>query len=115
MTNTNIATWLESKYIEWISVSGERRTISEFAAWLDISQSLLSRYMNGTRTPSRKNTDKIAARLGPEIYDLLGLQRPDPLLQRLQTQWHLLTDEELGEITRIIENAVDRNKRKRNI
>ena len=110
MTDTSVANWLESKYIEWLSDSGQRRTVSEFAEWLGISRSLLSRYLSGSRTPSRKNAEKIAARLGPEIYDLLGLQRPDPLLKRVQAHWNCLTKEDINEIERIVENAIRRSK-----
>ena len=37
----------------------------------------------GRHLPDLKNVNKIAERLGPEVYDLLCLQRPDPDSQRL--------------------------------
>lgn len=94
--------WLERKYIAWLAADGQRRTITEFAEWLEIPRPLVSYYMKGTRKPSRKNTDLIAAHLGPEVYDLLGLQRPDPLLQDLQSHWDNLTDEQRHQISQIL-------------
>lgn len=95
--------WLESKFIAWIAESGHRRTVTEFAEWLGVPRSLLSYYMNGSRKPKRQTADLIAARLGPEVYDLLGFQRPDPLLQRLQAQWTHLSDPERSQIEKIVE------------
>ena len=108
MPPTEISAWLEGKYIAWISETGQRRTITEFADWLDISRPILSGYMNGSRRPGRENADKLAARLGPEIYDLLGLQRPDPLLQRLQAHWDALDPSERAEIEALVGKLEDR-------
>lgn len=106
-----VSEWLESKFIEWIAQTGQRRTVKEFAEWLDISRTVVSRYLSGDRIPTRKNADKIAARLGPEIYDLLGLQRPDPLLQEIQANWSLLTETEQQQISDMINDAVERHKK----
>lgn len=71
------ASWLEKKYIEWMSQEGKRKTLSAFGEYLDISQSQLTRYMAGQINPSDENILKIATRLGPEVYFVLGLIRPD--------------------------------------
>ncbi len=108
--NKELANWMENKFIDWIAQTGQRHTVTEFAEWLDIARPVVSRYLSGDRIPSGHNVDKIAYRLGPEIYDLLGLQRPDPLLQRVQSQWDLLTEDEREEIDQIVNNAVNRSK-----
>ena len=105
MEAKRLGKWLEGKYVDWMAKAGQRRTVTEFAKWLDIPRSLISRYLGGTRLPSRENVDKIAAKLGPEIYDLMGFQRPDPLLQRLQATWDRLTDQERKEIEKLVEEA----------
>lgn len=103
--------WLENKFIAWMSETGRHRTVSEFAAWLDIPRPLLSRYLNGQRQPSRENVDKIAARLGPEVYDLLGLQRPDPRIQRLVSAFDALDEEGKEELLQYAEQIRGRKSR----
>ena len=46
-------------------------------------------------------------RLGPEIYDLLGLQRPDPQLNDIQAHWGILTEEERQQMSNIVQDAVE--------
>ena len=108
--NKDFSIWMEEKFIRWIAETGQRHTVTEFAEWLDIARPVVSRYLSGDRIPTGKNVDKIAARLGPEIYDLLGLQRPDPLLKRVQAHWNCLTKEDINEIERIVDNAIRRSK-----
>lgn len=103
MKNTEFSQWLENKFIAWIAESGQRHTVTEFAEWLEIPRPLVSYYLSGERKPSRKSADLIAARLGPEVYDLLGFQRPDPLLQRLQAQWDRLTEQDRAVIQQMVE------------
>lgn len=84
MKQTEFSTWLESKFIDWLVQEGKRRkTLSAFAASMGVSQSMMTRYMNGTVRPTGDNIRKIAEKLGPEIYDLLGLGRPDEETQVL--------------------------------
>lgn len=105
MERNPFAIWFERKFVEWEAVTGRRRTVSEFAEWLNIPRSLCSRYLTGSRSPSRKNVDLIAARLGSEVYDLLGLQRPDEVLQRLQGGWDQLTETQKARIVNILEES----------
>lgn len=105
MEHKQLADWLEKKFVEWEALSGRRRTIAEFAEWLSIPRPLLSRYMSGSRKPKRETADLIAAKLGPEVYDLLGFQRPDPLLQRLQACWDDLNDEQRNQIRQFVETV----------
>ena len=83
MGKKEFAEWLEGKYIAWMNETGRRRTLTEFAEYLGVGQPLLSQWLNGRYLPGMKNVSKLAARLGPEVYDLLGLQRPDPDIHRL--------------------------------
>ncbi|NUM48740.1 MAG: helix-turn-helix transcriptional regulator [Anaerolineales bacterium] len=85
--------WLELQYINWMAQSGARKTLTEFSKWIGISQPLINRYMSGQVIPSEENVHKIAVTLGPEVYDLLGLARPDPRLKEIVSRWHELSDE----------------------
>ncbi len=95
-----------------MSKVGERKTIGEFAEYLDISRSLLSHYMNGSRNPSKENASKIAAKLGPEIFDLLGLARPDPYLQTIINGWDDLDENQRKELLDFADKLRDENLEK---
>jgi transcriptional regulator with XRE-family HTH domain len=71
--------WLTQKYLEWQSSAGERKSVTEFAQYLNVSQQTASFWINGRGTPSGKNLAKIADILGWDIYDILGMPRPLPL------------------------------------
>jgi len=40
-------------------------------------------WLNGDHLPDRDNAGKLASYLGAEIYDALGLPRPNPYLQKI--------------------------------
>lgn len=44
------------------------------------------------KSPSDESLRKIADKLGPEIYDLLGVARPDPRDKTLVEKFHRLND-----------------------
>ncbi len=88
------AKWLEIKYIEWMRERGEVASQRAFADYLEIDPVSLSNYLNAKRRmPDEASIEKIADNLGPEIYDILGLARPDPQLQELTSIWHKLDQE----------------------
>jgi transcriptional regulator with XRE-family HTH domain len=88
------AKWLERQYIEWMSDRGEVASQREFAEFIGIDPMNLSNYLNAKRRmPDQESIKKIAEKLGPEVYDVLGLARPDPQLQRLTSMWHKLDQE----------------------
>lgn len=86
--------WLELKYLEWQTKEGGVRTMAEFADYLGIVRMTLSRWMNGRNIPDKKYVDQLADKLGPEIYDLMGLPRPDPSLVYIIKRWPALTIEQ---------------------
>ncbi len=86
--------WLEQKYLEWQGERGKRATLAQFADHLGISAPLLSHYLNGLRKPTADNVRKLAQRLGPEVYEILGLQDPDPKLRFIARNWGRLTSEQ---------------------
>jgi len=75
MEKLSVGEWLDKNFRKWQDSQGKRSTITAFAKWLDIPRPLLSHYMNGRNKPEGKNVDKLAAKLGNEIYDILGLAR----------------------------------------
>lgn len=71
-----VGKWLTKKFLEWQTQSGEKKTVTEFADFLGVSRDTLNKWFNGQRRPRGTNVDVLAAKLGPEIYDILGLRRP---------------------------------------
>lgn len=92
--------WLENNFLEWQLSEGGRKTLNDFARYLKVSQPTISAWLNGSRKPTGENIDKIAAKLGPEIYDILGMRRPDPQLDRLIDAYNQASDEQKEEIIR---------------
>lgn len=105
------AVWLEGKFLSWMGEAGRRRTLTDFAKHLGVSQSLLSQWLNGRYLPELKNINKIAERLGPEVYDLMGLQRPDPDFQRLVKLFGELDAQGKDELLEAIEQIKQRRSK----
>lgn len=70
--NKNFRQFLEGKYLEWQQREGGRKTVFEFAEWLGVSQSAVSNWWNEGRMPQGDSIRKLAAKLGLEVYDVLG-------------------------------------------
>ncbi|NMC84323.1 MAG: helix-turn-helix transcriptional regulator [Anaerolineaceae bacterium] len=71
-----IKDWITQKYIAYRGDAiGNEKSISDFARYLEVSQSLLSEWMAGKKKPGIKSIDKIAKKY-PEIYDVMGLHQP---------------------------------------
>lgn len=90
----NFPQFLEQKYLDWRRSEGEKRSIQDFASYLGIRQQVLSHYMNGVRKkPTSDNVRLIAAKLGFEVYDVLGLPRPDEDLAYITQHWNDVSEE----------------------
>lgn len=86
--------WLEQKYLHYQMENNRRITLGEFAEALGISQGLLSHYLKGIRQPRIGTVHKLSEVLGPEIYTILGYQRPDVRLRYIHANWDKLSQEE---------------------
>lgn len=90
--------WLEMKYLDWQRRQGGRKTVLQFAEYLDVSQQTLSNWLNETRKPQGDNVRKLADKFGLEVYDVLGLERPNADMFYLQSIWDELSPEDRREI-----------------
>ena len=73
--------WITAKYVEWRgNAIGRERTITDFAEYIGVSQSLMSQWMtpNGKIPRSFTTISKLVARFGDEVDDVLG-QTPQPM------------------------------------
>ncbi len=75
--------WLNQKFVDWERSQGRKQSYFAFARYLEVSQSGLGQWMTGSGTPSGDDLLNIANKLGGEIYDVLGLPRPNAEVQRL--------------------------------
>ena len=95
--------YLTQKYLEWQTAEGKRKTIDEFAYYLGVSQATTSAWMNGTRNPNKDNAVGLSKVLGMEIYDVLGIPRPDPDLIFIQTNWGQLDEKSRSHLRKMTE------------
>ena len=98
---SSFSSWLESKYLEWQMAEGERKSIDEFSKFLGVSRPAVSSWLNGHREPTGWNVDKLAQKLGDEVYEILGLQPPemlDPQLARLVEAYEQASPEQQAEL-----------------
>lgn len=75
VTNLTLPKWLLERFREWESNSGRKQSVSAFARWLGIKQPTVNRWMTGDSNPEGENLRKLARKLGPEVFDVLGLPR----------------------------------------
>jgi hypothetical protein len=107
MIKTKVGEWLEMKFLEWQTQEGQRKTIGEFAIWIGVHRVSLSRWMNTENLPDPSDTavDKIGDKLGPEIYDLLEVPRPDPRLREIIKAWGSLPENIKNDLLKRAENG----------
>jgi len=106
----NFSLWLKRKYLEWQSEQGDLKTLTEFAEFLDVSQPAVSKWINGRSLPDPDSVQRIAVKLGWEVYDILGVDPPvtDKRLQSLMNVWEGLPEEVKGELAEAAERAKER-------
>lgn len=87
MTKSKVAIWINKKFLEWQLAQERSANQEEFALYLGVSPSAFSIWINDIQPPGKHSADLIANKLGPEIYDLLGLERPSTIpLDQLPNQ-----------------------------
>jgi len=102
--------FLEQQFLAWQQKAGKRKSLEQFAAYLGVSQPLLSLWMSGRRKPGSENIGLLAELFGPEIYDALALPRPDPDLQTLSRLWPRLPEATRHAIREQAEKYVTQNE-----
>lgn len=90
----NFSQFLTDKYLEWQKENGERKTATEFAAWLGFHKTTLSSWWNKKSTPrDGEIIRQLANKLGVEVFDVLGLPRPDEDLAYISQHWDQVSPE----------------------
>jgi hypothetical protein len=71
--------WMNEKFLEWRNTSrGRDGSISQFARLFGASQQVMSKWLakDGYKPRDSRHINALVARYGPEVYDVLGLERP---------------------------------------
>ena len=110
MKYKDFADFLLRQMQRWETAQGKRTTIQGFAHHLEISQPLMSIWLKGNTRPSDEKIELLAAKLGNEVYDALGMTRPDPDLQRLNQIWEHIPENVRRSIVKQGEQYVTGNK-----
>jgi transcriptional regulator with XRE-family HTH domain len=98
---------------------GQNYSLDEFAGDLGVSRSVVSMWLNQKQSPNYQSIVKIAPALatilGPQVYDELGLARPDEdaTLRRITELSKSAPPEHRAELERIIVQWLEDNGFKR--
>jgi len=103
--------FLEMKFLAWQQNVGARKTVKQFAEYIGVGQTTISGWWNENRKPEGDNLIKLANRFGDEVYDALGLPRPNENLSYLQRIWDDLPQEHQRALREQAEKYVARNER----
>ena len=112
--------FMNMAFLKYDAERGRKSSQAEFAGWLELPPETISRYMRGLTTPSGVNLQKLADRLGPGIYDALGVPRRMPSekrypeLARLLESWHELTPDEQEMLATQVDKIVEKKRDKIN-
>jgi len=87
------ATWLEIAFLRWQTENKKRASLQEFADYIGYSRPLISMWLGAQRLPAEGGIERLADLFGLEIYDTLGLPRPNPYLQKINQIFERLSPE----------------------
>jgi len=74
---------LKEVHVQMVNNKGIVITQEELARYYEINYQVFNKYYNDERNPTGENLVKIGAKT-PEIYDVLGLERPDQRILEIQ-------------------------------
>ena len=106
------SSWLLERYLEWQNELGELKSITEFAAWVGVSQPVVSKYLHGKGEPGEDNAYQFYLKYGEEIYEILDMEPPDFFLRYVQASWHLLPEGTKEEIKEIVKKSLEDSGRR---
>lgn len=108
---------LTEAYMEYIESHGKRRVSdNQFARYLGVSPASFNQWINGNRLPDIENAAKLAKKLGPRVFDVLGYQEvtyiEDPDLKFITRNWRYLDGDTQQQIIDHITEVINaRNKK----
>lgn len=111
LKTTEFQGFLQDEYAKYAERTKRwRPSLSEFARYLGVSAASMDHWMMGSRTPDLQNAIRLAERLGPRVYDLLGFPHMavlnDIKLRFIVENWEMLDDATRREIIGAIQSEV---------
>lgn len=108
--------WLKGQFETWVAIQlGRGKGIQkqqDFAEYIGITENAISQYLLGKRAPAGEAVDKLAAKLGSEVYDRLGIPRRVPKDRVLYFVMDNLRELDEAEIKEIVERIKNRKASK---
>lgn len=104
---------LEQKYLQWQSQQGKRKTLDEFAEYIGVGRPVLSNWLTGKRKPGIESLRLLSNKLGFEVYDVLGLPRPDEDLAFISQNWENVSPEFRSKFREKVEEHLAHEEAKR--
>lgn len=105
--NLLMGTWAQfvlHKIQEIEREKGRRVSLEEASKIFGVSRPTLSQWISGkVAEPSQLRIDELAAKMGMEVYDVLGYARPDPDIRYISQRWDDLPEDVRHQIREIIE------------
>ena len=106
----SIPEFLNKKYFDWQAKERRRVTVEEFGSLFGASKSLMTMWMNGTRSPGTEYKKRIIEQYGEEAIIAFG---EDPDLYAVTENWKLLDPESRKSYREQIEKKALENDIKR--
>lgn len=106
------SSWLLERYLEWQNNLGKLKSVTDFAAWVGVSQPVVSKYLNRKGVPGEDNAYLFYLKYGEEVYEILDMEPPDFLQRYVQASWHLLPEKAKDDIKKIVKKSLDERGRK---
>ena len=95
--NKSSKDWMLKSYFKWRrdkeNAEDRDTSVVTFAKFLGINENLVSKWINGERRPGKKYIKIIAEKISPEIYDVLGMQNPDPFYKNWSRAFYKLSED----------------------
>ena len=86
--------FLNKKFIEWRREQpGRKAGVVHFADWLGVSRNVVNGCLTSGTVPDKENLDRMAAKIGDELYRVCGVEPPDARLRAIAAHWQYITEE----------------------
>ncbi len=102
MVKGKIANWLFNEFLEWQKTQGRKMPQYKFANYLGVKPSTYSMWISGKQDPDPYNTDKIANKLGPKVYEIMGMTPPPEFIKKLVAVYDELTPDQRHQLQKRI-------------
>lgn len=106
LVTMTIPEFLNKKFLEWQLKTGVRKTLDDYAEYLNVKRPLLSMWLNGSRYPGDANKEKLIEMYGDEA--VLAFEE-DPDLHAVQKNWEYINPETRRHIRAEVEQRAREN------